>query len=96
MWSENHDELTDKEEYQHLSDILPLEGDERKVKEEKGVKVSTRNKFLTKFLILLVQIKAGKNSYKLKNDVILILYLLFYQHNKITKKAYNNLINLLL
>ena len=39
MWSENHEELTDKEEYRDLSDMLPLESDEGKVKEEKGVKV---------------------------------------------------------
>ena len=66
MWSENHEELTDKEEYRDLSDMLPLESDEGKVKEEKGVKVLIWNKLLTKFLMLLIQIKAGKNSNKLK------------------------------
>ena len=35
--------------------------------------------------------KSGYNSYKLKNEIMQILYLL-YQHNKITKKVYNNLI----
>ena len=35
--------------------------------------------------------KGGNNSYKLKNKIPLIAYL-HYQHNKITKKLYNNLI----
>ena len=62
-----------------------LQGDE--VKEGKVLKILTPNKRL----ILLVQIKAGSNSYKLKNKIRQILYL-FYQHNKITKKNYSNLI----
>ena len=36
-------------------------------------------------------LKAEKNSWKSKNEIRQILYLL-YQHNKITKKVYNNLI----
>ena len=87
MWSENDEESTDKEEYQDLSDMLPLEGEEEKVNKEKRVKVLIRNKLLTKFPMLLVQTKAGKNSYKLKTDARQILYLLLYQHNKTTKKA---------
>ena len=69
----------------------PLEGDE-KVKEKKGLKILTPNKVLTRLSILLAQIKAANNSYKLKNETRQILCLL-YQHNKITKKVYNNLIN---
>ena len=68
-----------------------LEGGEEEVKEEKGLKILTPNKLLTRLPILLAQIKAGNNSYKLKNEIRQILYLL-YQHNKITKKVYNNLI----
>ena len=41
--------------------------------------------------MLLAEMKTGNNSYKLKNEIRQILYLL-YQHNKITKKVYNNLI----
>ena len=48
-------------------------------------------KLITGLPILLAQIKAGHNSYKLKNEIRQILYLL-YQHDKITKKVYNNLI----
>ena len=70
--------------------MSPLEGDEE-VKEEKELKILSSNKLLTRLPILLVQIKAGNISYKLKNEIIQILYLL-YQHNKITKKVNNNLI----
>ena len=71
--------------------MLPLEGDKEEVKEGKWLKFLTPNKLLTRYPILLPQIKAGNNSYKLKNEIRQILYLL-YQDNKITKKFYNNLI----
>ena len=70
--------------------MLPLEDDEE-VKEGTGLKILTPNKLLTRLPISLAQIKSGKNSYKLKNEIRQIQYLL-YQHNKITKKFYNNLI----
>ena len=69
----------------------PLEGDEEEVKEGKRIKILTPNKLLTRLPILSAQIKAGNNSYKLKNQIRQIHYL-FYQHNKMTKKVYNNLI----
>ena len=68
----------------------PLEGD-KEVKEGKRLKVLTPNKLLTRLPLFLAQIKAGNNSDKLKNEIRQILYLL-HQHNKITKKIYNNLI----
>ena len=60
-------------------------GDEEDVKEVKGLKILTTNKLLTRLPILLARIKAGNNSYKLKNEIKKILNLL-HQHNKITKK----------
>ena len=45
--------------------------------------------------ILLTEIKAGSDSYKSKNEIRQILHLL-YQHNKITKKVYNNLMKSLM
>ena len=69
----------------------PLDGDEEELKEGKRLKILTSNKSLTRLPILLAQIKAGNNSYKLKNEIRPILYLL-YQHNKITKKVYKYLI----
>ena len=72
--------------------MTPLEGDEEEVKERKELKTLTPKKLLTKLLILLAQVKPGSNSYKLKNEIRQILYLL-YQHNKISKNVYNNLMN---
>ena len=46
----------------------PLKGDEE-VKEGKGLKILTTNKLLTKLSVLLVQIKAGNNSCKLKHEI---------------------------
>ena len=68
----------------------PLEGDEEEVREGKGLKILTPKKLLTRLPILLAQIKVGNNSYKLKDEIRQILYLL-YQHKKSTKKVYNNL-----
>ena len=62
----------------------------KKSKKKIGLNILTPNKLLTRFPILLAQLKAGNNSCKLKNEITQILYLL-YQHNKITKKVYNNL-----
>ena len=76
--------------YKELDD-LPLESDQEEVKEEKVLKILTPNTLSTRLPILLAQIKAGNNSNKLKNEIRQILYLLC-QHNRITKKVYNNLI----
>ena len=78
---------SDNKESVDLSDMQSLE-DNEKVKEGKGLKILTPNKLLTTLSILLAQIKAGHNSFKLKNEIRQILYLL-YQYNKITKKVYN-------
>ena len=43
----------------------PLEGNEEEVKERKGLKLITLNKLLIRLSILLAQIKAGNNSYKI-------------------------------
>ena len=97
-WFENEvsDDTTsrkkDKEESIDLSDIPPPEGDEEEVKEGKRLKVLIPNKLLIRLPILLTQIKAGNNSCKLKNGIRQILCH-FYQHNKISKKVCNNLIN---
>ena len=81
----------DSDEFVNIPDIPSLEGGEEEPKEGKGLNIFTSSKLLTRLPILLVQIKAGSNSYKLKNEIRQILYIL-YQHNKITKKVYNNLI----
>ena len=58
------------------SDMLPLE-DNEKVKEGKRLEILTPRKLLTRLSVLLLQIKAGNNSYKLNNEIRQILYLLY-------------------
>ena len=53
------------------------------------LKILIPNKLWTRLPILLPQIKAGNNSYKLINEIRQMSYLL-QQHNKINKKVYNN------
>ena len=96
VWLE---ELTDKEKLtnaEESTDIPPLplrEGDEVVVKKEKGLKILTPNKSLTRLLILLAQIKAGNNSYKLKNEIKQTLYLL-HQHDNIMKTIFMKIENI--
>ena len=82
--------LKDEEEIDDIPPLAPLEGDEE-VKEEKGLKILTPNKPLIRLSVLLTKIKAGNNFSELKNKIKQILFLL-YQHNKIIRKLYNNLI----
>ena len=77
-------ELTDEKSVD-LSDIPPLEVDE-KVKGGKGFKMLTPNKLLTRLSILLAETKAGNNSYKLKNEIRQIVYVLYQRNNKSLKK----------
>ena len=65
---------------EELDDVLSLEGDVEKVKEGKGSKILTPNKLLTRLPVLLAQMKSGNNSYKLRNKIRQMLYLL-RQHN---------------
>ena len=92
MYNETSDENYEKklncdsDEFVDIRDMLQLKGYKEEVKEGKGLKILTPNKLLTRLPIFLAQIKAGNNSYKLKNEIRQILYLL-YQYNKITKKV---------
>ena len=54
----------------------PLKEDEEEVKEGKGLIIWTPNKLLTWLPALLVQVKAGNKSYKLKSEIRQKLYLL--------------------
>ena len=59
------------EDEDNLPQIPPLEVDEDEVK-GKGLQSLTPNKLLTRLPILLAQIKAGNNSYKLKNEISIL------------------------
>ena len=65
---------------------------ERKRKKKKtgtGIKILTPNKILNRPPVMPAQLKAGNNSYKVKNEIRQRLCLL-HQHNQITKKLFNN------
>ena len=47
----------------------------------------------TRLPILIAQIKAGNNSVELKNELRLIIYLL-YRNNQLSKNMYNDLMNM--
>ena len=61
-----------------------------RMKIQMRMKIITPNRALIRLLILLASMIAGI-SYKLKNDIKQILYLLS-QHNKTTKTLYKKLI----
>ena len=55
-----------KADDEDLSEMPLLQTDGEEVKKEKALKILTRTKLLTRLPLLLAQIKAGNNSYKLK------------------------------
>ena len=56
-----------------------------------GLKVLTPNQMLSRLPITLVQLKAGNNSKKLKNEIRQLLYSL-YRSKNMTEQVYNILI----
>ena len=56
------------------------------------LKILTHKQMLQILPIPLAEIKAGKNSESLLNEIREIVYFL-YQSKQITKKVYNNIIN---
>ena len=59
----------------------------------KMLKILTPNQILKRLLIDLAQVKAGNNSESLLNEIRQIVYSL-YRSKEITKKVYNNIINI--
>ena len=78
------------EGYKKIAYVPTMPSIEEQAK-EKGLKVLNPSKILTRLTVLLIQIKAKNNSYKLKNEIRKMLYVL-YQDNKITKNLYNSMI----
>ena len=56
------EEPDDEEELVDIASMLPLEGDKKEVQDEKGLKILTANKPLTRLPIALAQITVGNNS----------------------------------
>ena len=87
LWRSDDDKILEG----NISTMPTPKDDWEEIKDWKRIKIWTPNKLLTRLSALLVQIKAGNNSYKLKNKIRQIAYLLC-QHDKITKKRYYNFI----
>ena len=60
-------------------------------KKGEGIKILNNKEMLNRLPILLIQIEAGNNSDKLKNETRQILYSL-YRSKALTKTVYNKLI----
>ena len=58
-----------KSRRQKADDMSPLDSHKEEVKEGTELQILTPNKFLTRLPMSLAQIKAGNNSYKLKNEI---------------------------
>ena len=67
---------------------------EESQQEGEGLKILTPNQMLKRLPIALTQVKAGNNSESLLNEIRQIVYSL-YRSKEITKKVYNNIINLI-
>ena len=58
------------------------------------LKMLTPNQMLSRLPISLVQLKAGNNSEKLKNEIRQLLYFL-YKSKKLTKLLYKSLVDII-
>ena len=65
-----------------------------KAKYGSSLEILTSKQMLQRLLIALAQVKAGKTSEKLLNEIRQIIYS-FYREKKVTKKVYNNTMNLI-
>ena len=59
-----------------------------------GIKILTPKQMLQRLPIALAQVKAGDKSEDLLNKIRQIIYSL-YQEKEVTKKVYNNIMNLI-
>ena len=68
------------------------ESEEPTVQQGQGLKILTLKQMISRPPISLVQLKAGNNSEKLKNEIRQLLYSLHRSKN-LSKTIYNNLIH---
>ena len=61
-----------------------------KSKHGEGLKMLTPKRMVQRLPLALAQVKAGKNSEHLLNEIMQIVYSL-YQSKEIAKKVYNNI-----
>ena len=89
------DDINKIEEMYKIVDIIELilnfnEGNQ----EGQGLKILTPNQMLSRLPITLVQLNAGNNSEKLKNEIRQLLYSL-YRPKKLIKQIYKSLIDII-
>ena len=72
------------EEILHATKIIEQQGE--------GLKITTPKQMIIRLPISLAQLKSGKNSEKLKNEIRQIVYSL-YRSKNLSKTIYNNLVN---
>ena len=89
------DDINKIEEVYKIVDIIELilnfnEGNQ----EGQGLKILTPNEMLSRLPITLVQLNAGNNSEKLKNEIRQLLYSL-YRPKKLIKQIYKSLIDII-
>ena len=77
-----------------INEIFDLNKDIPKEQKGSGLKILTPNQMLSRLPITLIQLNAGNNSEKLKNEIRQILYSL-YRSKKLTKQVYKSLINII-
>ena len=99
-WSNLQDEIgkmsEDEKETEKPDKILKIVEEilivNRKKQSGGGLKILTPNQMLSRLPITLVQLKAGNNSKKRKNEIRQLLYSL-YRSKKLSKQLYKSLID---
>ena len=79
---------------QKFDDMPPLETEEEHAQrlQGQGLRTLPPQQMIIRLPILLVQLKAGNNSQKLKNEIRQLLYS-FYRSKNLSKTIYNSLMN---
>ena len=75
-----------------MPELETEESAEQRKQQGQGVKILTPKQLITRLPILSVQLKAGNNSQKLKNEIRQLLYSL-YRSKKLSKTVYKPLMN---
>ena len=75
-----------------IVDMSPLESEAEAAEQGQRLKTLTPKQMITRLPILLVQLKAGNNSQRLKNAIRQIVHSL-YRSKNLSKTIYNSLMN---
>ena len=88
----NIKEIPESENPKKVVDIVEKILDFNKQKKGKGIKILTLKQMLQRLPIALAQVKAGKTSENLLNEIRQIIYSL-HREKEVTKKVCNNKMN---